>query len=102
MRRLKLLYRFHSDERIDQEIVESALDEARRAVNEQSLLFHTVLSRFSSRQKQRIIYPGCVGKIFAEGDFSSLYPWLAVGEYVHVGKGCSFGLGQYKLTILES
>ncbi len=102
MRRLKLLYRFHSDERIDQKIVELALDEARRAVNEQSLTFPTALSRFSSRQKQRIGYPGHVGKISVEGEFSSLYPWLAVGEYVHVGKGCTFGLGQYKLTILKS
>ena len=40
---------------------------------------------------------GFIGSITFEGDFKSYLPFLLLGEYIHVGKGTSFGLGKYKI-----
>jgi CRISPR/Cas system endoribonuclease Cas6 (RAMP superfamily) len=40
---------------------------------------------------------GFVGHATYEGDIARLWPWLALGEWVHVGKGATFGLGQYEV-----
>jgi CRISPR/Cas system endoribonuclease Cas6 (RAMP superfamily) len=40
-----------------------------------------------------------MGNMVLEADFGRLKPLLRAGEYVHVGKNTTFGLG--KLTISE-
>ncbi|MDI7261613.1 MAG: CRISPR system precrRNA processing endoribonuclease RAMP protein Cas6, partial [Thermodesulfobacteriota bacterium] len=32
-----------------------------------------------------------------EGDFEPFMPFLLLGEFIHVGKGTSFGLGKYEI-----
>ena len=41
---------------------------------------------------------GTVGRMVYEGDLLSFRPLLALGEWVHVGKACVFGNGQYKIV----
>ncbi|SNB46440.1 CRISPR system precrRNA processing endoribonuclease RAMP protein Cas6 [Geobacter sp. DSM 9736] len=40
---------------------------------------------------------GLVGSGLLVGDFYDLYPFLTAGEYLHLGKGASFGFGAYRL-----
>ena len=40
---------------------------------------------------------GIVGKGVFNGDLLDFYPFLLLGQYFHVGKGASFGLGKYRL-----
>ena len=40
---------------------------------------------------------GFIGPITFEGDFEVFLPFLLPGEYLHVGKGTSFGLGKYEI-----
>lgn len=40
---------------------------------------------------------GFIGSITFEGGLESFLPFLLVGEYIHVGKGTSFGLGKYEI-----
>ncbi len=54
--------------------------------------------RFSGRQKQRIELGGLMGRVTYEGDLGDYRPLLALGEFVHVGKGTVFGNGRYKIT----
>ena len=40
---------------------------------------------------------GVTGTVSYEGDISDFMLLLKLGEYVHVGKGTSFGLGKYEI-----
>jgi hypothetical protein len=53
--------------------------------------------RWSGRQKASMDLPGLVGRVVLRGDLSGLWPWLALGEWVQVGKGTSMGFGRYRL-----
>jgi CRISPR/Cas system endoribonuclease Cas6 (RAMP superfamily) len=55
--------------------------------------------RYSARQETRMKLGGVVGRMEVEGVPDSLWPWLRLGEMIHVGKGTSFGLGRYRVRI---
>jgi len=40
---------------------------------------------------------GFVGDISFKGDLEKFLPFIILGEYIHVGKGTSFGLGKYDI-----
>ena len=54
--------------------------------------------RYSTRQEAWMSLGGIVGSVLYEGDLSGFMPLLRLGEYVHVGKGTSFGLGKYDIV----
>lgn len=54
-------------------------------------------SRVSGRQKQRIEMGGLVGRVSYAGNLAPYLPLLALGQFVHVGKGTVFGNGQYRI-----
>lgn len=54
--------------------------------------------RFSKRQGRRMRLGGLIGKITFEGDLEDFWPWLELGEAVHVGKATTFGLGGFEIA----
>ncbi len=52
-------------------------------------------SRFSARQKSWMKFGGLLGHITWQGDFTPFMPYLALGEWLHVGGKTSFGLGKF-------
>ena len=54
-------------------------------------------SRYSSRQDKKMQWDGLVGTATYEGDFAPFWSYLRFGQYVHVGHGATFGLGNYRL-----
>ena len=56
------------------------------------------LPRFSGRQQQWMKFGGLLGSVSWQGtadDFRPFLPYLAIGEWIHVGGKSSFGLGKY-------
>ncbi len=54
-------------------------------------------SRWSNRQKRYHPLYGLTGSVTYEGDLTPWTPLLQLGEWMHLGKKTSFGLGQYEL-----
>lgn len=57
-------------------------------------------SRYSNRQKQKMNLDGLMGSIQLDKVSESLFYYLYLGQWLHVGKGCVFGLGQYTLKAI--
>lgn len=55
-------------------------------------------TRYSSRQRSEMQMGGLLGEFTLGGlALADLWPYLWVGQYTHLGKGTSLGLGQYRL-----
>lgn len=70
------------------ELVETARNETRWADWE----------RYSSRQDRRMRLGGLVGQAEYRGPWREFAEILRWGEILHVGKGCTFGLGRYLIN----
>ncbi len=53
--------------------------------------------RYSRRQNRSIPQGGFVGEMTFEGDLEPFLAYLQLGEWVHVGKGATFGMGRYEV-----
>ncbi len=51
--------------------------------------------RYSARQKDSMKLGGLVGKIIFQGALEPFMPFIRLGEYFHIGKAATFGLGKY-------
>jgi hypothetical protein len=54
-------------------------------------------TRYSSRQKQEMTLGGVVGPWVLHGDLFPLMPWLELGQWLHLGKNATMGMGAYQL-----
>jgi hypothetical protein len=54
-------------------------------------------ARYSARQRRRIPMGGLLGELTLGGNLKLLWPWLWIGQWLHVGKGAVMGLGRYRL-----
>lgn len=54
-------------------------------------------TRYSGRQEKRMKMGGIIGEVSYEGDIREFLPLLILGSWVNVGKGTSFGLGNFHL-----
>ena len=55
-------------------------------------------SRYSHAQRRRMPINGLLGKILLDTTaIAQLLPILWLGQWLHIGKGCSFGQGRYEL-----
>jgi len=59
---------------------------------------HQRFRRYSNRQGRPIPMQGVTGRIVYRGNLTPFYPWLKIGEYLHVGKGATFGMGWYRVV----
>ena len=57
-------------------------------------------TRYSSRQQQEMTLGGVLGRWRLNGDpttLAALWPWLWLGQWLHVGKNATMGMGGYQL-----
>lgn len=53
-------------------------------------------SRYSSRQKQKMTLGGLLGQLHLQQVPPQLLPFIYLGQWLHVGKESTFGLGKYQ------
>lgn len=100
LRRVSSLLYFHHGTKLDMDF-RGFISQAERV----RLVAHRTRwvdwERYSSRQDARMKLGGIVGTAiyeFPDPDVAVLFlPWLLLGEYVHAGKGCTFGLGRFDI-----
>lgn len=73
------------------------IEQANTIKTEQSALEWREWERYSTRQKTSMLLGGFQGSITFAGDLQPFLPMLLLGTHVHVGKGATFGLGQYEI-----
>jgi len=59
-------------------------------------------TRYSARQKQPMTLGGALGDWTLRGELAPFLPFLHLGQWLHVGKNASFGLGSYRISPVES
>ncbi|HHT9121427.1 MAG TPA: CRISPR system precrRNA processing endoribonuclease RAMP protein Cas6 [Candidatus Wunengus sp. YC63] len=96
LRRISSLSYFHCGEKF--QVNFKGLIEKAKAVNQIKSDIHWYdWKRYSTRQEEWMSLGGVTGTVSYEGDISDFMLLLRLGEYVHVGKGTSFGLGRYEI-----
>jgi hypothetical protein len=81
-------------------LAETAERDVRVVENE---LMWEELRSYSTRQRRDTPTSGLLGAVALEaGDWSPFWPWLAWGQFVHVGKDAVKGNGWYKLEVAHA
>ena len=96
VRRTNLLSEFHAGGPLIGNF--SALLQSCAAIVDEKNLTWRDWTRYSSRQKQAMTLGGVVGQWQLRGDLAPFYPYLLLGQWLHVGKEAAFGLGRYRLA----
>jgi hypothetical protein len=96
LRRISLLSYFHCGQELDVDF-QNLIGESQNIVTERENLRWYEWERYSTRQETRMKLGGLVGTISFSGNFDLFWPYILLGEAVHVGKASSFGLGKYEI-----
>ncbi|MBI4847715.1 MAG: CRISPR system precrRNA processing endoribonuclease RAMP protein Cas6 [Nitrospirae bacterium] len=97
LRRISLLAYFHCGLDTSDWDFKGIIEKAKEVkVSKRTLKWYD-WERYSARQDTRMKMGGFLGEITFEGDIEPFMPLIAAGEILHVGKGTSFGLGQFKI-----
>jgi hypothetical protein len=75
----------------------SRLAEAAEQLADERRLHWKDWTRFSSRQRREMTLGGVIGEWRFAGDLRELLPWLWLGQWLHVGKETTMGMGMYSL-----
>lgn len=95
IRRIALIREFHGAGPLTLDFGELA----RRAetIQDEKALRWRDWQRYSSRQQQKMALGGVVGAWTLAGDLAPFLPFLHLGQWLHVGKEATFGMGGYRL-----
>lgn len=96
LRRISSLSYFHCGEKLAVDF-KGLIEKAKTVRQAASDIQWFDWKRYSTRQEEWMSLGGVTGTVSYEGDLSDFKALLKLGEYVHVGKGTSFGLGKYEI-----
>ena len=96
LRRISLLSYFHCGHRLDDSGFRDLIEQSKGVETTNQDLYWHDWDRWSNRQGTKMKLGGFMGEITYRGDLRPFWPYIRLGEYMHVGKGSSFGLGRYE------
>ncbi len=98
LRRYSMMSYFHGEQPFDADFRE-LIDQARSIEPEFQQLQWQNWSRYSTRQRRKIEMGGVTGELRYRGETIAPYwPLLWTGQWLHLGKGATMGLGRYRIT----
>jgi len=97
VRRAALLFEFHAGQPGLGAGAGALARHAETLADERDLAWHD-WTRYSSRQRQAMTLGGVVGTWTLRGDLAPMLPWLWLGQWLHVGKNATMGMGAYRLV----
>jgi hypothetical protein len=98
-RRVALVMEFHAQQPGWGRAVPGLARHAESLDDERDLHWHD-WTRYSSRQQQEMTLGGVLGRWTMQGNhdtLAALWPWLWLGQWLHVGKNATMGMGGYTL-----
>ena len=98
-RRASLVLEFHAAQPQWGQQVPAATAMAEQLTDQRALYWFD-WKRYSSRQQQEMTLGGVVGQWQLHGSteiLASVWPWLWLGQWLHIGKNATMGLGGYRL-----
>jgi len=97
LRRIKMLNLFYGDKDKFLFDTKKLLDNSKNIMIKYRKIEWCDWGRYSRRQDEYMKLGGIVGEIGYEGNFKEFSYFLRLGEYIHIGKNSTFGLGRYIL-----
>lgn len=97
LHRLSALFYFHCQKELNLDY-NLLISEAKKIRIKNDNLRWLDWERYSSRQDTKMKLGGFIGKINYEGDFRLFLPLIILGQFTHIGKNCTFGLGKYEIV----
>lgn len=97
LRRVSTLSYFHCGKRLELDF-KGLIERAEKIRTIKSELTWYDWERYSQRQAVRMRLGGLTGKITFQGELEEFLPLIRFGEFIHAGKGTSFGLGRYEIV----
>ena len=99
LRRISLLGRIHceSDWNLPYQDILSHAEQAVQLKDSHTSWYDW--ERYSNRQQQRMNMGGVVGELIYEGELAPFLPLIRLGQFTHIGKNTTFGLGKYVIGI---
>ncbi len=97
LRRISMLTYFHSDTPLETDFACLTQQAKEIDFSEQTLCWYD-WSRYSNRQRTEMQMGGVIGQVTLNmAGLEPLWPYIWLGQYTHVGKATSMGLGQYSV-----
>ena len=101
LRRVSMLSYFHGNAPLELDF-KSLTAAARSTAALSTELKWSEWTRYSSRQKTKMQMGGITGTVQLSGeDIKPFWPLLWIGQWLHIGKATSMGLGHYQITMTE-
>ncbi len=97
LRRISLLGRIHcgSDWNLPYKDILSQAEQEVELVDSQTSWYSW--ERYSNRQRTRMNMGGIIGSLTYQGNITPFLPLILLGQFTHIGKNTTFGLGKYFL-----
>ena len=100
LRRATLMLHLHAGVALDDSAA-ALLEAAAGLVDDRRGLRWRDWTRYSARQRQEMTLGGVVGRWRIRGDVRAAWPWLWLGQWLHLGKNATMGLGAYRLEVVR-
>jgi hypothetical protein len=99
LRRINLMLDLHLDIRPAPFDIHRLLAVAESIEDDRSGLRWFDWTRYSARQRQEMTLGGVLGRWILRGEIAPLAPWLTLGQWLHLGKNATMGMGGYEVAL---